>query len=110
MIMKLNLIPMQDDHENGMSGVGVLRPDANKHAERGRVNSRTDPGILEGQRSGQLRGPKQKGGVRVGSEHAGGSGVHATRQEAAGNHPGLGGKGDRARQRAAASPVPFASG
>src|SRR6202035_3506260 len=86
MIMKVNLIPMQDDHENGMSGLGVLRPYANTHAERRRTDGRADQGVLEGQRGGQLRGPEQKGGVRVGSEHAGGSGVHATRQEAAGNH------------------------
>jgi len=30
--------PRQDDHENGMSGVGVLRPNAYMHAEWRRIN------------------------------------------------------------------------
>src|ERR1035438_6129230 len=66
MIMKSNLFPIQNDHENGMSGVGVLRSDANTHAERRRTDGRADRGVLEGQRECQLRGPKPEGSVRVG--------------------------------------------
>lgn len=99
MITKLKLFPMQDDHENGMIG-GVLRPDANTHAERGRTHTRGDQGVLEGQRGDQLRRPEPKGGIRVDSGHPGGAGVHATKQEATGSDSSLGGKDDGAEQRA----------
>src|ERR1022692_3554837 len=100
MIMKLSLIPIQDDHENGMNRAGFLRLNANTHVEQRGTETGTDQRFLEGYRRNQLCRGKEKGGLHLGREGVDVPGVSATGQEAAGNDPGLRGEGDRAEQRA----------
>src|ERR1019366_3984946 len=48
MILKQDLIPIQDDPEN-VKGQGVPRPDANTYAERRIADLGADPGVPQGQ-------------------------------------------------------------
>src|ERR1039458_1972545 len=47
MILKRDLIPMQDDTENGGGLTGELRPNARTHADRRDIESRSDQPVFE---------------------------------------------------------------
>ena len=48
MILKVRLIPIQDDPENEKVGVGVLRPDADTHAKRRTAHRAANQRIVRG--------------------------------------------------------------
>jgi hypothetical protein len=73
MIMKQCLIPIQDDHENGINGVGVLRLDVRMQNSE-RLTREQIHDFLEAPKESTLQA-KQKGGIRLGGASAGGPGV-----------------------------------
>src|ERR1017187_5756740 len=81
MILKQDLIPIQDDRET-VKRRGVRRPDANAHAERRIADRRTDSTVPHGQRNDRIQRPESGRVVRLGGASAGGTGVRYTRQEA----------------------------
>src|ERR1035438_2294222 len=83
MILKRDLIPIQDDPEK-MRSQGVWRPVANTHGERRNADRSTDPGVPQRQPGDRVRRAEPRGTVPVGAASAGGPGVRGARQEAAG--------------------------
>ena len=99
MILKRELIPIQDDRENGGGG-GGLRPDANTHAERRCTHPGTDPRVPQRQSIHRIHRPKPSRVVRICAAGVGRSGVRPAGQEAAGSGSGLPEQGHRAEPAA----------
>src|SRR5205807_5437018 len=74
MILKQDLIPIQDDPEN-VRRWGVPRPDAITYAERRSADRRTDSSVPQGQRNHRVPGPEPGRFVRLGAASLGGPGV-----------------------------------
>ena len=71
-------------------------------AEQGSIDVGAAQRFLEGDGVNQFCRAKEGGGVRLGREGVDVPGVSAAGQEAAGNHPGVRGEGDRAERRLSA--------
>src|ERR1019366_8075156 len=71
MILKQDLIPIQDDPEN-VKGQGVPRSDANTYAERRIADLGADPGVSQGQRDHRVPRPEPGRIVRLGGTSLGG--------------------------------------
>src|SRR5450759_1868218 len=80
MILKQDLIPIQDDPEN-VKGWGVPRPDANTYAERRSAERRADSRVPPGQRDHRVPRPEPGRIVRLGGAGPGGTGVCHAGQE-----------------------------
>src|SRR5258708_9354201 len=74
MIMKRHRFPIQDDHERRLSGAGILRSDADTHAEQRDPNSATDQRFFSGAPGKKLQRTKAAARVSLGAETAGGAG------------------------------------
>src|SRR5271165_2458276 len=88
MILKRELIPIQDDPENG-GWLGSLRPGANTHAERRGPDEGTDSGVPERQRGNRIQRAKPRRALRLGAAGFGGARICRARQEAAGTDSSL---------------------
>src|ERR1035437_9257455 len=95
MILKQDLIPIQDDPEN-VKRRGVPRPNANTYAERRRAHRGTDSRVPQGQRGHRVPRPEAGRIVRLGAASLGGTGVCHAGQEAARSGAGLHRQDDRA--------------
>src|SRR5580692_12354980 len=89
MILKQNLIPMQDDPENGRNRVGKPLGNAHQNAECRESDKFTNQRVFEGQRGDRVQRAKPRGGVHLGRKDACRPGVPAATEEAAGCDPGL---------------------
>src|ERR1035441_2437196 len=108
MILKRDLIPMQDDTENGGGLTGELRPNARTYADRRDVESRSDQPVFGTGRHYRICRTEPRRKVRICAAIAGGARVCTARQEAARRHPRLPEQNDRiepAADRAADSDV-----
>src|ERR1039457_4313233 len=65
MILKRDLIPMQDDTENGGGLTGELRPNARTHADRRDIESRSDQPVFETGRHHRICRAEPRRKVRV---------------------------------------------
>src|SRR5580658_8424934 len=100
MIMKRDRFPIQDDHEMRVSGPGVLRPDADTHAEQREPDAPTDQRFFKGQRGDRLQRGQPGGSVRLGGAGAGGPRVPGAEQKGPGSDSRLRGEGHRAEHSA----------
>ena len=100
LILKRNLIPIQDDPEKGGGGVGVLQRDAHANAECRDAESGSDPGVPQAQPGDRVHRAKPGRGIRLGAADVGGPGVCPVRQETARQAPGLYPEGDGAQSAA----------
>src|ERR1035441_5345568 len=89
MILKRDLIPMQDDTENGGGLTGELRPNARTYADRRDVESRSDQPVFGTGRHYRICRTEPRRKVRICAAIAGGARVCTARQEAARRHPRL---------------------
>ena len=91
---------MQDDPENRRNRVGNPQGNANQNAECRESDTFTNQRILEGQCGDRVPWAKPRGGVRLGREDAGESGVSSAAKETARRDPGLPEQGRRAEPAA----------
>src|ERR1039458_7548391 len=89
MILKRDLIPMQDDTENGGGLTGELRPNARTYADRREIESRSDLPVFETGRHHRICRTEPCRKVRVCAAITGRPRVCSTRQEAAWRDPRL---------------------
>src|ERR1035438_2824247 len=95
MILKRDLIPMQDDTENEGGLTGELRPNARTHADRRDIESRSDQPVFETGRHHRICRAEARRKVRVCAAITGRARVCTPRQEAARRHPRLPEQNDR---------------
>jgi hypothetical protein len=86
MILKRELIPIQDDREN-VRERGGLRSDATTHAKRRSADPGTDPRVPRRQSCHRIQRPEPGRAVQICGTSFSGSGVCRARQEAAGDDP-----------------------
>src|ERR1035437_2401904 len=89
MILKRDLIPIQDDPENGRCRVGMPRGNAHQNAECRESNAVADRRVFEGQRRDGIRWRKPCRNVRLGAADARPSGIRPSGEEAARSDPRL---------------------
>jgi hypothetical protein len=89
MILKQNLIPMQDDPENGRNGVGKPLGNADQNAECRESDTFTNQRVLEGQRGDRVQRAKPWRGLRLGRKDACPAGVSSATEEAARRDPNV---------------------
>src|SRR5580692_850446 len=89
MILKQNLIPMQDDPENGRNRVGKPLGNAHQNAECRESDEFTNQRVFESQRGDRIQRSKPCGGVHLGRKDACRPGIPAATEEAAGRDPRL---------------------
>jgi hypothetical protein len=100
MILKRDLIPIQDDPENGRDRVGALQGNVHTNAECRGSFTEPDRRVFEGQRRDRLQWSEPGGGVRMDPTNSDRTRVRASAQEGTGCDPGLPEQGDWAQSGA----------
>src|SRR5438045_3799527 len=81
MSMKRDWFPMQDEHENGGDGVGILRPGESAHAECREFEPIADSRVSRIERRNRFWGRWTFGDVRLDRASPGGAGIRMPGQK-----------------------------
>src|SRR6266436_2547921 len=100
MILKLALIPIQDDPETRGGKVGVLWPGASTHAERREPDCRADQRVFESQRRHRVYGPEPGGDLHLDRADVDAAGIQRAEPKATRSDPGGLEQGHRAESGA----------